>query len=125
MRHKDPELMKKIRDFAEEYYLSEGYSSSTSEIATAVGIVRTTAYNYLVAMDKLDMIDYNGKLIVTERMRKSGEINRDIGIYDAAIPCGELETIESAVSEYVNLLLHYHGIFLQHCSCSEQCRIFG
>ena len=91
MRHKDPELMKKIRDFAEEYYLSEGYSPSTSEIAIVVGIARITAYNYLVAMDKLDMIDYNGKLIVTERMRKSGEINRDIGIYDAAIPCGELE----------------------------------
>ena len=125
MRHKDPELMKKIRDFAEEYYLSEGYSPSTSEIATAVGIARTTAYNYLVAMDKLDMIDYNRKLIVTEEMRKSGEINRDIGIYDAAIPCGELETIESAVSEYVDLLLHYHGIFLQHCSCSGQCHIFG
>ena len=38
MRHKDPELMKKIHDFAEEYYFSEGYSPSTSEIASAVGI---------------------------------------------------------------------------------------
>ena len=103
MRHKDPELMKKIHDFAEEYYFSAGYSPSTSEIASAVGIARTTAYNYLVAMDKLDMIDYDGKLIATERMRKSGEINHGVGIYDAAIPCGELETIESAVSEYVDL----------------------
>ncbi len=51
MRHKDPELMKKIHDFAEEYYFSEGYSPSTSEIASTVGIAKTTAYNYLVAMD--------------------------------------------------------------------------
>ena len=103
MRHKDPELMRKIHDYAEEYYFSKGYSPATSEIAAAIGISRTTAYNYLVAMDKIDMIDYDGKLISTEKMRKSGEINRSVGIYDAAIPCGELETIEAAVSEYVDL----------------------
>lgn len=103
MRHKDPELMRKIHDYAEEYYFSKGYSPATSEIAAAIGISRTTAYNYLVAMDKIDMIDYNGKLISTERMRKSSEINRSVGIYDTAIPCGELETIDAAVSEYVDL----------------------
>lgn len=103
MRHKDPKLMRKIHDYAEEYYFSKGYSPATSEIAAAIGISRTTAYNYLVAMDKIDMIDYDGKLISTERMRKSSEINRSVGIYDAAIPCGELETIEAAVSEYVDL----------------------
>lgn len=103
MRHKDPELMRKIHDYAEEYYFSKGYSPATSEIAAAIGISRTTAYNYLVAMDKIDMIDYDGKLISTERMRKSSEINHGVGIYDTAIPCGELETIESAVSEYVDL----------------------
>lgn len=103
MRHKDPKLMKKIHDYAEEYYFSKGYSPATSEIAAAIGISRTTAYNYLVAMDKIDMIDYDGKLISTERMRKSSEINRSVGIYDTAIPCGELETMEAAVSEYVDL----------------------
>ena len=103
MRHKDPELMKRIHDFAEEYYFSEGYSPTTSVIAKSLGIGRTTAYNYLVEMDKLDMIDYDGKLIATERMRKSSDINRGVGIYDTAIPCGELETIESAVKEYVDL----------------------
>lgn len=103
MRHKDPELMRKIHDYAEEYYFSKGYSPATSEIAAAIGISRTTAYNYLVAMNKIDMIDYDGKLISTERMRKSSDINRSVGIYDTAIPCGELETINAAVSEYVDL----------------------
>ena len=103
MRHKDPELMRKIHDYAEEYYFSKGYSPATSEIAAAIGISRTTAYNYLVAMNKIDMIDYDGKLISTERMRKSSDINRSVGIYDTAIPCGELETIDAAVSEYVDL----------------------
>lgn len=103
MRHKNPELMKQIHDYAEEYYFSEGYSPSTSEIAAVVGIARTTVYNYLVAMDKLDMIDYDGKLITTERMRKTSNSNRCVGIYDTAIPCGELETIDATASEYVDL----------------------
>lgn len=103
MRHKDPELMKRIHDLCEEYYFSEGYSPTTSVIAKSLGIGRTTAYKYLVEMDKLNMIDYDGKLIATDRMRKTGEINRCVGIYDTAIPCGELETIESAVKEYVDL----------------------
>lgn len=103
MRHKDPELMKKIYEYAEDYYFSEGYSPSTSEIANAMGIARTTAYNYLVAMDKLSMVDYDGKLIATEKIRKTGAVNHGVKIYDNAIPCGELETIESSVSEYVDL----------------------
>lgn len=103
MRHKDPELMKKIYEYAEDYYFSEGYSPSTSEIANAMGIARTTAYNYLVAMDKLGMVDYDGKLIATEKIRKTGAVNHGVKIYDNAIPCGELETIESSVSEYVDL----------------------
>ena len=97
------ELMKKIYEYAEDYYFSEGYSPSTSEIANAIGIARTTAYNYLVAMDKLGMVDYDGKLIATEKIRKTGAVNHGVKIYDNAIPCGELETIESSVSEYVDL----------------------
>lgn len=78
MRHKDPELMKKIYEYAEDYYFSEGYSPSTSEIANAMGIARTTAYNYLVAMDKLGMVDYDGKLIATEKIRKTGTVNHGV-----------------------------------------------
>ncbi len=52
MRHKDPELMNRIRDFAEGFYLTEGHSPSTTEIGEAVGIARGTAYKYLVAMDE-------------------------------------------------------------------------
>ena len=54
-------------------------------------------------MDKLGMVDYDGKLIATEKIRKTGTVNHGVKIYDNAIPCGELETIESSVSEYVDL----------------------
>ena len=109
MRHKDPELMKKIYDFAEDYYYSEGHSPSTTEVAVYVGISRSTAYYYLVDMDKRGMIDYDGKTIKTDKMRKTSSDNSGIEMYDKGIPCGELEEIDASVSEYVNLPISIFG----------------
>ena len=103
MRHKDPELMKRIHDFAEDYFFSEGHSPSTTEVAVFAGISRSTSYNYLVAMDKIGMIDYDGKTIRTDKMRKTSSDNSGVEIFDKDIPCGELEEIDASVSEYVNL----------------------
>lgn len=103
MRHKDPELMKKIHDFAEDYFYSEGHSPSTTEVAVFAEVSRSTAYYYLVAMDKLGMIEYDGKTIRTEKMRKTSSDNNGIEIFDKTVPCGELEAIDASVSEYVNL----------------------
>lgn len=103
MRHKDPELMKKIYEYAEDYYFAEGHSPSTTEVAVFAGISRSTSYNYLVAMDKIGMIDYDGKTIKTEKMRKNSGINRGCEVYDSSIPCGELEEVDADVSEYVDL----------------------
>ena len=103
MRHKDPELMKKIHDFAEDYFYSEGHSPSTTEVAVFAGISRSTSYNYLVAMDKIGMIEYDGKTIRTEKMRKTSSDNSGVELYDKTVPCGELEEIDASVSEYVNL----------------------
>ena len=86
MRHKDPELMNRIRDFAEGFYLTEGHSPSTTEIGEAVGIARGTAYKYLVAMDERGMISYTG-----------------------SIPCGTPETVEAMVEDYVSLPVSIFG----------------
>lgn len=117
MRHKNPELMKKIYEYAEDYYFAEGFSPSTTEIAAFAAISRSTAYYYLVAMDKLGMINYDVKMIVTDKMCKTSDINRGVGIYDNAIPCGELEEIETDVSEYVDLPISIFGsgdLFVLH-----------
>lgn len=109
MRHKNPELMKKIYDYAEEYYFLEGYSPSTFEIAESLGIAKTTAYNYLVEMNNKGMIEYDGKIIITEKMKKSRNMNRSVGIFDDSISCGSLETVESGISEYVDLPVSIFG----------------
>ena len=48
MRTKSTDLMKKIKEYAEEYYLDHGQSPTTSQISTGLQIGRTTAYSYLV-----------------------------------------------------------------------------
>lgn len=46
MRHKDPKLMRKIHDFAEEYYFSEGYMKrcniTSEELMERSGLGSTT-----------------------------------------------------------------------------------
>lgn len=93
--------MKQIQDFAEQYYLNEGRSPSTSDIANGVGIARGTAYKYLVAMNEQGLIRYNGRDIRTKLTEKF-EATRSKAPICGSIPCGspteEIEHIETIVS---------------------------
>lgn len=108
MRHKDPELMERIRDFAESYYLTEGHSPSTTEIGEAVGIARGTAYKYLVAMDGRGMVSYDGTTILTEKIERL-TATRGAEVYTGSIPCGSPETVEAMVEDYVSLPVSIFG----------------
>ena len=108
MRHKDPELMNQIRDFAEDYYLTEGHSPSTTEIGEAVGIARGTAYKYLVAMDEQGMISYDGSEILTEKIERI-TTTRDAVVYTGSVPCGSPETVEAMIEDYVSLPVSIFG----------------
>lgn len=108
MRHKDPELMDRIREFAEGYYLTEGHSPSTTEIGEAVGIARGTAYKYLVAMDERGMISYDGTEILTEKIERL-TATRGAEVYTGSIPCGAPETVEAMVEDYVSLPVSIFG----------------
>ena len=66
MRSKSIDTMKKIKTFAEEYYMLHYQSPSMAQIAENVGIARSTAYKYLIEMDHRGMISYDGKKIRTE-----------------------------------------------------------
>lgn len=102
MRHKDMDLMLNIRQFAENYYLSEGRSPSTTEIGNAVGIARGTAYRYLIEMNERGLIQYDGREIVTEKMLRMSP-SQSAEVYTGSIPCGPLEEVEAAIEGYVRL----------------------
>lgn len=57
MNTKDPELMDRIKEFIRGYYREyNGFMPTITQISNAMGVVRSTAYKYLVAMDKKILI---------------------------------------------------------------------
>lgn len=101
MRSKNPVKMKEIQEFAEDFYLSENRSPSTTEIAAAVSISRGTAYRYLVEMNDKGMIEYVGGEIRTPLIDRFDTETSGTPIV-GSIPCGdpmdEVENIEQIVS---------------------------
>ena len=58
MRVMSEETMEAIISFIDQYYCDRHATPSAGEIAVGVGIPRTTAYRYLVEMDRRGMIVY-------------------------------------------------------------------
>ena len=102
MRSKNPELMKEICTYVSDYYRIKRTSPSVSEIAKGVGIAKTTAYRYLVEMNERGMISYDGHAIETPQIDKcvTGYFSAPIV---GSIHCGDPETEEEHVEEYVSL----------------------
>ena len=89
MRHKDPERMKRISAFISDFYIRNDRTPSTTEIAKEIGICRASAQNYLVAMDRENMLEYkDGKLRLP--MMKKIHPDRVEAPLVGTIPCGEL-----------------------------------
>lgn len=103
MRHKDTELMRRIREFAEQFYIENDRSPSTMEIGNAVGVHRNTAHRYLVDMNEQGMIGYDGKTVSTRKTALSQNGMTTASVFRGAIPCGTPETIEAAIDQYVKL----------------------
>lgn len=108
MRSKSPELMQHIKNFVDEYYFDNEQYPSTTDIANAVGIARGTAYKYLVEMNRRGLISYDGRSIVTDKIRLLSPGN-DASVYSGAAPCGPLDEVEAAVEGYVKLPVSIFG----------------
>ena len=102
MRHKDPELMERIDKFIGEYYFAHDRTPSTTEIAKHLGIARSTAQNYLVAMHQQGILFYQGGRLESKKMLKL-QTDRTQAPLIGSIPCGEL-TYEEENIECVTAL---------------------
>ena len=103
MRSKDAELMNRIRDYAERFYLSNGRSPSTSEIGAAVGVHKATVYRYLSEMNEKGLLRYDGRRVATRKTALAQNGVTVASVFRGAIPCGAPETIEAAIDQFVKL----------------------
>lgn len=103
MRHKDKELMRRIREFAEHFYIQNGRSPSTAEIGLGVGVTKATVYNYLVEMNENGMLQYDGNAISTKRTDLLNAGITPAKVFLGSIPCGTPDVVEASVDEIVHL----------------------
>ena len=102
MRSKNPDLMNTIKEFVNKYYREHHTSPSTQTIGDAVGVTRNTVHRYLVEMDERGILAYNKKVQSSEQISKC-----KTGYFSAplvgSISCGNPETEEEMVEEYISL----------------------
>ncbi len=103
MRHKDPALMERIRDYIGEYYRKHYAVPAVRTIAGAVGLSKSAVHNYLAEMDERGMLSYrDGKVSDVAKMTKT-----KTGYFSAplvgSIRCGDPEREEEQVEMYCSL----------------------
>ena len=116
MRSKDPKKMLEIIEFVDKYFNDYHCTPTTREIAEHTSLGKSAVYNYLAELRDKGLIDYDGKMIVTEAIQKRITDYNRTGIL-GAIPCGELTMEEEAVEEDVDLPIKIFGggqLFLLH-----------
>ena len=102
MRSKDPKLMQKIKDFVERYYRENRTAPSTQIIGDAVGVTKQTVHRYLTEMSEQGILEYSGGIKSSPQIAKckSGYVSVPVV---GSIRCGDPETEEEEVEEYVSL----------------------
>jgi repressor LexA len=102
MRHKSNDLMDNIKDFVDKYYMQNRHSPSTREIAEELGIVKSTAYKYLISMRELGIIRYDGENIITDKIKKTNVELTSVAVL-GSISCGMPQLEEEYAVEFVTL----------------------
>ena len=118
MRSKDPELMRRIRNYIGDFYVEHDRTPSTTEIAKTFGIARSSAHNYLVAMDRRGMITYRDGKMHLDKMDKFRP-ERTKAPLVGSVPCGELnyeEEIVECISALPTAIFGTGPFYLLHAS---------
>lgn len=102
MRSKNPELMRQIKDFVDRYYRENRTAPSTQIIGDAVGVTKQTVHRYLTEMSQQGILEYNGGIKSSPQIAKCKTRYISVPIV-GSIRCGDPETEEEEVEEYVSL----------------------
>ncbi len=93
----------RIINYVNDFYRCEHHTPSVREIAAGLGIGKSTVHNYLVAMNELKEIVYDGKSIETDVILKCNSLSKLSAPILGSIGCGDPTTEEENIEEYVNL----------------------
>ena len=103
MRSKNSELKSQICKYIGEFYRKERRSPSFQEIGSRFNINKTTAYRYILEMDKEGTVKYDGKNIETSTTSLCSSPAKTNAPICGSIGCGDPTSEEENILEYVNL----------------------
>ena len=108
MRVKNPDYMKAIINYVNQYYLDHHRTPTMVEIAAHTPIQKSNVHHYLVDMAEKGIIEYSGKTIVTQEIREMMKGNRIIPVL-GSIACGLPREPGQTFDEYMTLPLSLVG----------------
>ena len=116
MKHRNSDAMDKIIPFVNDFYRENRRSPSLRQISAGTGIPHMTVKRMLNTLAESGIIDYDGRIVVTEQESKRNDETTPVGII-GSIPCGALSLEEEAVEEIVSLPVSLFGkgeLYLLH-----------
>jgi len=108
MRRKDPQLMEKLKETAEQLYIAKLRQPSVAEIAAACGVVKSTVQKYFVEMDRLGMLSYKDGVLMTEKIARVNRETVSVGVL-GPVSCGVPQLEEGQVEQYMALPVSLFG----------------
>lgn len=110
MRHKSKERMDSIVDYVDSYHRKNRCFPTTSEIAAALGVVKSTVYKYLVDMDRQGILVYDGRRILTDSIREEqgGTDMMKVKVL-GGIACGTPQEEQEYTEDILSLPAAYFG----------------
>lgn len=97
------ELLGRIKEFAEKYYMTFGQSPTVREIAVEVGVGKSTVQRYLERLRDSGEIEYDGRRgIRTELTEKVNTETVNVGLV-GQISCGPMTFAEQNITDYFQL----------------------
>ena len=108
MRYKSSDFKNRICDVVNDWKRNTGRTPSLKEIGNELGVNKSTIYRYLVEMNEEGILDYDGTSIDTKELNHR-TMNTSRAVIVGSIPCGEAQTEEEYIEEYVNLPTNLFG----------------
>lgn len=126
MKTRSKTKMEEIIRYVEQYYMTCAVSPSTTKIAEKIGVSRGTAYKYLVEMAERGLIGYDGKTIMTSRMKHMNTDRLNVPLV-GTIRCGSPEEEHEEINEYVSLpaSLFGYGDYFILCAKGDSMNLAG
>jgi len=108
VRYKDQNKKMEIVEYVNDFYREYHSTPTVREIARHVSLGKSAVYNYLSEMRDEGMIDYDGRVITTEKI-SDRLLNMNTAVIVGNVCCGLLTPETEEQGEYVDLPVSIFG----------------